>query len=354
MSAIFLSLPLSAQTEDDAKKAAIEFLRAKKSVNGLKLTPVVVNKGVKHAKSNATVGSASLPESNVYAFNVSGGGFALVCTGNGNTAVAGYSDTGKIDVDNMPDAMRSWLDGYQQAMVQLRNSESKEPSWVGPTVAPVAPLIKTKWGQHEPFNMKCPSNGKQTALAGCVPVALAQVLNYYHQDRKGGGSLYYAHLDSETEYDIDYSTTTYDWANMLDEYDGNASTAQKNAVSKLILECGIASKATYGYTETPASAPFVALNKYYNYECMFVSREINYYNSYRLHWDNYRISTKKWMAMIQDELEAGRPIIYSASDLESTGSNVIYKPETRHCFVLDGIDDRNYVHVNWGWSVQCR
>lgn len=58
--------------------------------------------------------------------------------------------------------------------------------------------------------------------------------------------------------------------------------------------------------------------------------------------------------MIQDELEAGRPIIYSASDLESTGSNVIYKPETRHCFVLDGIDDRNYVHVNWGWSVQCR
>lgn len=84
----------------------------------------------------------------------------LVCTGNGNTAVAGYSDTGKIDVDNMPDAMRSWLDGYQQAMAQLRNSESKEPSWVGPTVAPVAPLIKTKWGQHEPFNMKCPSNGK--------------------------------------------------------------------------------------------------------------------------------------------------------------------------------------------------
>lgn len=95
MSAIFLSLPLSAQTEDDAKKAAIEFLRGKKSVNGMKLTSVVVNKGVKHAKSSTTVDSASLPESNVYAFNVSGGGFALVCTGNGNTAVAGYSDTGK-------------------------------------------------------------------------------------------------------------------------------------------------------------------------------------------------------------------------------------------------------------------
>lgn len=350
LSAIFVSLPLSAQTEEDAKKTAIEFLRGKLSVDGKKLTSVVVNAGVQHAKSNVAAGSAVSPESNLYAFNISGGGFALVCTGNGNTAVAGYSDTGKIDVDNMPDAMRSWLEGYQMAMAQSRNSESKEPNWSGATVPPVAPLIKTKWGQYAPYNIQCPSNGKQTALAGCVPVALAQVLNYYHQDRKGGGRLYYAHLDSETEYDIDYSTTTYDWANMLNEYDGNASEAQKNAVGKLILECGVACKATYGYTETSATSPFVALNKYYNYECMYVSREENYYNSYRLHTDKYRISTKKWMTMIQDELEAGRPIIYSASDLESTGSYITEKPENNHCFVLDGIDDRNYVHVNWGWT----
>lgn len=108
MSAISVSLPLSAQTEEDAKKAAIEFLRGKLSVDGKKLTSVVVNAGVQHAKSNVAAGSAVSPESNLYAFNISGGGFALVCTGNGNTAVAGYSDTGKIDVDNMPDAMRSW------------------------------------------------------------------------------------------------------------------------------------------------------------------------------------------------------------------------------------------------------
>ena len=123
-----------------------------------------------------------------------------------------------------------------------------------------APLLKTKWGQGAPFNSKCPSNGKQTAVAGCVPVALAQVLNYYHQDRKGEGSLYYAHLDSETEYDIDYSSTTYDWKNMLNEYDANASKVQKDAVGKLILECGIASKAKYGYTETGATIPFTTMS----------------------------------------------------------------------------------------------
>lgn len=177
---------------------------------------------------------------------------------------------------------------------------------------------------------------------------MAQILNYYHQDRKGEGSLYYSHLDSETEYDVDYSTTTYDWKNMLNEYDANASKVQKDAVGKLMLECGIASKAEYGYSETGATIPFVALNKYYNYECMFIPREYTY------SWDmftesNYYISTKKWMTLIQDELEAGRPIIYSATDVEG-GVGIIVDPATSHCFILDGIDEQNYVHVNWGWA----
>lgn len=300
------------------------------------------------AKSANGIKSTSSSESGLYAFNIDGGGFALVCTGNGNTAVAGYSDTGEIDADNIPDAMKNWLKGYQKAMAASCNLETKEPGWVGPTVKPVAPLLKTKWGQSAPFNCKCPSNGKQTAVAGCVPVALAQILNYYHQDRKGEGSLYYSHLDSETEYDVDYSTTTYDWKNMLNEYDANASKVQKDAVGKLMLECGIASKAKYGYSETGATIPFVALNKYYNYECMFIPREYTY------SWDmfiesNYYISTKKWMTLIQDELEAGRPIIYSATD-EEGGVDIIVEPATSHCFILDGIDEQNYVHVNWGWA----
>lgn len=312
------------------------------SITDVKLTSVVVGESANLAKSANGIKSTSSSESGLYAFNIDGGGFALVCTGNGNTAVAGYSDTGEIDADNMPDAMKNWLKGYQKAMAASCNLETKEPGWVGPTVKPVAPLLKTKWGQSAPFNCKCPSNGKQTAVAGCVPVALAQILNYYHQDRKGEGSLYYSHLDSETEYDVDYSTTTYDWKNMLNEYDANASKVQKDAVGKLMLECGIASKAKYGYSETGATIPFVALNKYYNYECMFIPREYTYSRKY--------ISTKKWMTLIQDELEAGRPIIYSATDVEGGVDDIIVDPATSHCFILDGIDEQNYVHVNWGWA----
>lgn len=348
MSSLMLSLPLWAQTETDAREAAMRFLQKRMSTASVKLTSVAVDKSIHSKKASRGVKSTSSSGSGLYAFNIDGGGFALVCTGNGNTAVAGYSDSGEIDADKMPDAMKSWLKDYQRAMAVSQSLDTKEPGWIGPTVKPVAPLLKTKWGQGDPFNCKCPSNGKQTAVAGCVPVAMAQVLNFYHQDRKGNGSLYYSHLDSETEYDIDYSSTTYDWKNMLNEYDTNASKEQKDAVGKLILECGIASKAKYGYNETGATLPFVALNKYYNYDCMFVPREYSY------SWDmftysDYYISTKKWMTMIQDELEAGRPIIYSATDVEG-GAGVIVDPATSHCFILDGIDDQNYVHVNWGWS----
>ena len=106
---------------------------------------------------------------------------------------------------------------------------------------------------------------------------MAQVLNYYHQNQKGGGSLKYAHVDSETEYEIDYSSTTYDWKNMLNSYiKPDITQTQKDAVGKLMLECGIACKADFDYTSTSANMPFVALNKYYNYECMYVARESHY------------------------------------------------------------------------------
>lgn len=174
----------------------------------------------------------------------------------------------------MPEAMKAWLSSYASAMNNAATDATSKPySYVGPTVEPVAPLIKTQWGQSAPFNGKCPSNGKQTAVAGCVPVALAQVLNYYHSDHKGTGELYYAHTESETEYNINYANVSYDWNNMLDTYDtGNYSQVQADAVAKLMLECGVASKAKYGYGETSASAPYVALNKYYGFDCTYLRR----------------------------------------------------------------------------------
>lgn len=249
----------------------------------------------------------------------------------------------------MPEAMKAWLSSYASAMNNATTDATSKPySYVGPTVEPVAPLIKTQWGQSAPFNGKCPSDGKQTAVAGCVPVALAQVLNYYHSDHKGTGELYYAHTESETEYNINYANVSYDWNNMLDTYEtGNYSQAQADAVAKLMLECGVASKAEYGYGETSASAPYVALNKYYGFDCTYLKRG-HFEAGFSIGGTCYYQSTAKWVKTIQDELTAGRPIIYIANNVGYDGQLIVDKP-IGHSFIIDGIDADNYVHCNWGW-----
>lgn len=353
LSLFLTSIPLSAQTEGEAKAAALKFLQQKKGCTSLKLTSVKMMDGqAVAAKARNKSASTQVKNGNVYAFNAEGGGFAVVCTGNGNTAVAGYSDKGEIDVTSMPENMKEWLASYAVAMTSTQEGLVTDPTWIGPTVTPVAPLLKTQWGQDWPFKAKCPTNGKQTTLAGCVPVALAQVLNYYHSDHKGTGQLYYAHQEAEMEYDINYANTSYDWSNMLNTYEeGKYSQAESDAVAKLMVECGVASKAQYGYNETSANIPFVALNKYYGYDCTYLKRNFKVSGSSMV-WgsDQYFYQpTAKWMKVIQDELTAGRPIIYSATNRKSSGG--IYEfPAMAHCFVIDGIDADNYVHCNWGWN----
>ena len=350
---LLTSVSLFAQTEQEARAAAMKFLQQKKGNVSLNLTSAKVMDGqTVAAKARGNSVNAQVNGGDVYAFNAAGGGFAVVCTGNGNTAVAGYSDKGKVDAANMPDAMKEWLASYAAAMTSTKESLVQDPTWVGPTVTPVAPLLKTQWGQGAPFNGKCPSNGKQTTLVGCVPVALAQVLNYYHSDHKGTGQLYYAHQEAEMEYDIDYSNVSYDWNNMLNTYEeGKYTQAQADAVAKLMVECGVASKAKYDYDATSANIPFVALNKYYGFDCVYLKRDF-YVPGSSMVWNSsshFYQPTAKWMKVIQDELAAGRPIIYSGNNRKSNGG--IYEfPEMAHCFVIDGIDAENYVHCNWGWG----
>ena len=51
-------------------------------------------------------------------------------------------------------------------------------------------------------------------------------------------------------------------------------------------------------------------------------------------------SDSYWNDMLRREIEAGNPVWYSGFMADYSG----------HAFVLDGIDDNNYYHVNWGWG----
>lgn len=93
-------------TESQAKQRALEFLNKGDRAKGTKFTA-------------SRLKNAEMPLANIFSFNVDGGGFVVVSGDSRTLPVLGYSNHGTIDYDKMPDNMRGWLKGYEQAIASL-------------------------------------------------------------------------------------------------------------------------------------------------------------------------------------------------------------------------------------------
>lgn len=256
--------------------------------------------------------------------------FAVVVATENGVSVMGYGDNAHIT--ELPDAL---LDIVNHAATSRLAAGSND------TFTPVAPMLTTKWGQNEPFNLKAPTVDGEHGVAGCVAVAMAQVLNYWRSETPGYDSIEY--VDDKTgasgaEVQVDFSQVHYDWSLMLDDYSDGYTDAQAQEVARLMYECGAASAASWQIKNTysngklvsstkatSAAPPYVALNRYYNFNCSFLSRIYT--------------ATPIFMEVVREELYAGRPVIYGGSSSTSA-----------HAFVVDGLDAQGFGHINWGWS----
>ena len=211
----------------------------------------------------------------------------------------------------------------------------------------VAPLLSSTWGQRAPYNFMCPLKtptpwggylpDEQHCLAGCVAVAMGQIMRYHHWPEKGEGhhSVVYPVLNSNANiFTVDFSEATYDWDNMLDDYSGDYTEAQARAVSQLLYHCAVASNMLF--------------EKTFSFSTNFTAGDalVKYF-----HYDGKRMQTRmrsdygrnEWLNMIREELSQGRPIFYEAISISLTEG--IYA----HSFVIDGYNEDGLVHVNWGW-----
>ena len=202
-----------------------------------------------------------------YIFNAEGdNGFVIVSGDDELTEVVGYSTTGTFKVsDDMPLAIREYLSEYSNYVKSFRAgavSASGKFQKVGTPV--VAPMVKTKWNQVEPYNRNAPFDSKygERCPTGCVATAYAQVMKYYEWPACGAGSNEY-----ESSYGIlkeDFSKSVYDWGNMLNEYNryqdiggdikNEYSEVQATAVAKLMWDCGVAIDMDYAPEGSGAQA----------------------------------------------------------------------------------------------------
>lgn len=129
-------------------------------------------------------------------------GFAIVSADNRLPDVLAYADEGNITEDaDLPDGLKMFLAalpdyarqeaGNMDALMADDRPFDSLPDKDGYyrmnqryILGPILhfthdPVLKTKWGQGSPFNDKAPFINGYHALAGCVPVAIAQITSYY-------------------------------------------------------------------------------------------------------------------------------------------------------------------------------
>ncbi len=233
--------------------------------------------------------------------------------------------------DDLPDNLRSFLDDYIWQISFCFSNDTiglyHQGVWdslinginlVQRNSNSIGPLMSTRWAQKGCNNGSCvgyeysmpQGNTCDHCVAGCVAVAMGQVMNYWK-------------YPVSTKWDL-----KFDWCNMSDILDcaSPAFVQNRNAISHLLYDCGVNVSMIYGCFGSGAyfdSVRGALVNRYgYSSDAEYKVRS--------------GMNDNQWMDLLRQEIDAGRPVLYNACE----GSC--------HAFVCDGYGNDNFFNFNWG------
>lgn len=302
--------------------------------------------------------TARTGETSFYVFSVGEKGFVIVSANDNFRPIIGYSYDDNYNVDNRESNF--YLNSIANGMAETRNN-TPDPKvaeeWesvmnYGRLLSHnngrgVDYLCQTIWNQNPaPFNSLCPEDPLGPgghAYVGCVATAMAQIMKYWNYPEQGQGSHTYtcnanpwSGYQGHPEYGpqtANFGATTYDWAHMLNSYNGSYTPEEGNAVAVLSYHCGVSVDMMYGNSQAPdyGSGAFSAdvpgaIVQYFKYSSAATMR-------------NYANDLSAWETMLRDQLDLGWPVYHSGSSSEGG-----------HAFVCDGYNDEGLFHYNWGWG----
>lgn len=184
----------------------------------------------------------------------------------------------------------------------------------------VPPILNTIWGQGAPFNLQCPIEDEVRTIAGCVTVAISQVVAHLEKGDFPSGYNY--------NWDIIKSVGRIQDASEITNNTIDYSALQEKEVSLFVREIGDMCCVNYD-DEVSTSLPWKISN------CL---RDLGY-SEVDFYW-GYDTND------ITNSLLRGIPVFVSASHYLKG-----------HSWVIDGFDgfaiedeSEVLVHCNWGWD----
>ena len=271
-----------------------------------------------------------------YVFNKDNNeGYVILSADDCMPPVLGVVDNGSFDINKVPENMKWWLSQYD---ISISNYASKGKKYVSSaTKQNIAPLLgNIAYGQGEPYNDLCPQYNGMKALTGCVATAMAQIMRMHKWPKRGTGmNEYECWLNDKTiTLKTDFTQSIYQWDKMPETYTGVESSEEKQAVARLLYDCGVAVNMGYGLYGSGAfeSNAFEAFIKHFNYDRNAILINRHYY-----------YEDAEWEDLIYENLNNGLPIFYVGLGKGAYGEH--------HAFVCDGYQAKdNLFHFNWGWD----
>ena len=292
-----------------------------------------------------------------YVFNIGQNGYVIVSGDDFYRPIIGYNNVDPFDPTNPGLAYylrtiqsgRNVLTGEPTSQVkaewEMVMNEGRLMSKNGGRMVDI--LCQTRWNQNYPYNYYCPSytgpgNAGGHFYAGCVATAMAQVMKVWNHPLQGQGSHTYtsqahpytanhpANVPAST-CTANFGATTYDWANMPNRINSSSPQVQIDAVATLIYHCAVSVDMDWDYDGSGSNSQLAAqsIANYFKYTNAAVyQRRANY-------------SATVWAQKVKESLDMGWPMVYSGvEEGEPYG----------HAFVLDGYNDNDLYHFNFGWS----
>lgn len=344
-----------------AKAIAAQFATAQSAtpVSADEFTPVT------SAKEAKAIGGQATPAYYILNQESTKGGYVIVSGDDRFKAVLGYSTTGTFEASTLPEGFSYWFQFigeeiaaatayYDANGIQTTSQAKRLPG------SNVAPMLKSHWGQGTPFNQAVvveyndPNNDSYNghAAVGCVALSMAQLMNFWKYPTQGQGGVY--EHSRYQDLSMNFDEVTYNWDLIQDNYgvylvgDGDPlksenfreevyTPEQAQEVAKLCYHAGFAANMVWnaagnGESSTQAACALRALINQFGY------------NRYAYMQLRDPILYEDFHALLVNELEDGRPVLYSGEDGQTHAG---------HFFILDGYDaEQATFHVNWGWQGQ--